>query len=550
LGTQPHWLAGHRIGGFAPEEKETFNRKIIMIMKTTAKMGTLGAALSLVLAAGCAHRTTQYSSYDQSYQTYSPNTRTYENAGPMYNNYTRNTVNKNYSYSPSTSENSTSITATSGNDQVLVTQIRQSLNNNPNLVEVVPNIQVSAQNGTIILNGTVPNERQKQAVETLVKNTSGVLNVNNQLQVNLSPTASKSADKSSRIYTEASSADSGSASGSATTESKGAATDSSALSSGSGSSSSSLSSTNRTSQSSPSQGLPPTSDRPDQEPRLYSTNNTGLSSGPQTSISTDRSAAVSAGVAASQSGTSGSQGGASQSGISGTQGGSAQSSTNQASSSDRSSKSSNGQASAGSATGSTAGSSPKSDNLSSAEHKDLSASADTGQKTSIYSNGPSASLTNDSSRSALYTSAGATADTSASSSNSPTQSGVENKGLSATGNSQTRRYSGANTNSSTTASAAAASTPNAFELNVQGASQADQAIGQKVISELRADTSLAALLPTVRVKIDNGKATLSGTVKSQEEKLKIETAVQKVTGITSVDNQLRVGTASGSLPLK
>jgi trimeric autotransporter adhesin len=489
-------------------------------MNTTTRLGSM---LSLLLAAGCAHKA-QYSSYDQTYTyPYGGGATTYENRSTTYNN--SRTYSPDYSssstanqtYSPSYSQNSTSV-KTTGNDQVLITNIRQSLNNNPNLAEVLPNIQVSAQNGTIILNGTVPSEQQKQAVETMVKSTSGVLNVNNQLQVNLSPTASKSSDKSNRTYSGGTASTPGDVSGSLSTESKGSANDSSASSSGS---SSSLSSTNRSNQSGPSQGLPPTSDRQDL-PRLYSTNNTGISTSPQSSTSGGRSAAASAGIAASQSGTSPqsptnqsatSQGGASQAGISGSQSGTAQ-------------------ASGG-----------KSDNLSSAEHKDLSASADTGQKTSIYSNGPGASVTNNASRSSLYTSAaGGAGDTSASSSNTVSQSGAENKGLSATGNAQSRRYRAGDTNSSTTASAAA-STPGTFDVNVQGASQADQAIGQKVISELRADTSVAALLPTIRVKIDNGKATLSGTVKSQEEKLKIETAVQKVTGITSVDDQLRIGTS-------
>jgi len=505
-------------------------------MKTTAKFTTVVSLLVLGVA-GCAHRT-HYSSSQQTYPAYaSPNTRTYENPGMTYDSYNSSTYSPGYNssstvnqYSPSTtSQSSTSVTA-SGGDQVLITQIRQSLNNNPNLVEVVPNIQVTAQNGTVILNGTVPNEQQKQAVETLVKSTAGVVNVNNQLQVNLSPTASKSADKSSRTYTGESIPSSAAAdvSGALSTESKGSANDSSATSSGSSSASSSLTSTNRSNPSTPSQGLPPTSDRPDQEPRLYSTNNTGISNGPQSSISRERSAAISAGIGASQSGTtqqSGTRqsgatpGASSQSAISATQSGTAQSPS-------------------------------KSDNLSSAEHKDLSVSADSGQKTTIYSNGPSASLTNNSSRSSLYTSTNGAGDASASASNTVSQSGVDSKGLTATGNSQTRRYSGTNTNSSTTTSAAAATNPESFEVNVQGVSQADQAIGQKVISELRADTSLAASVPTIRVKIENGKATLSGTVKSQEEKLKMETAVQKVTGITSVDDQLRVGGALAPAPLK
>ena len=45
----------------------------------------------------------------------------------------------------------------------------------------------------------------------------------------------------------------------------------------------------------------------------------------------------------------------------------------------------------------------------------------------------------------------------------------------------------------------------------------------------------------LRIRIENGKATLRGTVKTEDEKKKIESAVQQVTGVTSVENQLRVG---------
>lgn len=490
-------------------------------MKTMAKFGTF---LSLVLVAGCAHRA-QYSKYDQTYQTYtSPNTRTYEN--PSFRNNTYNSSTYSPSYSSSVNETvspslSQTTSVSSANDQVLVTQIRQSLNNNPNLAEVIPNIQVTAQNGTVILNGTVPNEQQKQAVETMVKSTAGVMNVNNQLQVNLSPTASKSLDKSGRTYSGAAAA-SADVPGSLPAESKGAAADS--TNSLSGSSSAALTSTNSSNPSTPSQGLPPTSDRQDL-PRLYSTNNTGISNGPQSSLSGDRSAAVSAGVAASQSGTS-LPSGTNQNGTSQGQSGTSQSAT---------ANTQSGTAQSVAGTG---------------EHKDLSASADTGQKSAIYSNGPSASVTNNSSRSTLYTATGRTTDDSLAGTNSAGQPGAEDKDLTATGNSRSRRYAGTNTNANTTVSTAAATSPETFETNVQGASQADQAVVQKVISEMRADTSLAALLPGIHVKIENGKAILSGTVKSQDEKLKLETAVQKVTGVTSVDNQLRIGSTSAPAPIR
>src|SRR5207253_2771379 len=205
---------------------------------------------------------------------------TYDNRSTTYNSSVRATTESptsnnnntavNQTYSAAAGQQSSKEAATANtSDQTLIVQVRQALNNNPNLTEIVPNIQVTANNGVINLVGTVPNEQQKQAVETAVKSTTGVVNVNNQLQVSLSPTSSKSSDKASRIYSNGTS-QAPSASG---TSSPGAAQ-----------TSSSSSVSNRIDNS--SHGLPPTSDRPDQEPRLYSTNNTGLSVSPQASIGT------------------------------------------------------------------------------------------------------------------------------------------------------------------------------------------------------------------------------------------------------------------------
>src|SRR5207249_6686201 len=51
------------------------------------------------------------------------------------------------------------------------------------LAPLVPNLQISFQNGTVVLAGNVPSEQEKQKIETIVKSTTGVVNVNNQLQV-------------------------------------------------------------------------------------------------------------------------------------------------------------------------------------------------------------------------------------------------------------------------------------------------------------------------------------------------------------------------------
>jgi len=81
---------------------------------------------------------------------------------------------------------------------------------------------------------------------------------------------------------------------------------------------------------------------------------------------------------------------------------------------------------------------------------------------------------------------------------------------------------------------------------VQGATEADRAVGQQITQQLRTDSSLAAVLPLIRINIENGKATLRGSVKSEDQKKQIETSIQQVTGVTSVDNQLKVSATDNS----
>ena len=50
-------------------------------------------------------------------------------------------------------------------------------------------------------------------------------------------------------------------------------------------------------------------------------------------------------------------------------------------------------------------------------------------------------------------------------------------------------------------------------------------------------------MSNLKIEVNDGKATLKGNVNSEDEKSKIEAAIQKVNGVTSVDNQLQVGAA-------
>jgi len=81
-----------------------------------------------------------------------------------------------------------------------------------------------------------------------------------------------------------------------------------------------------------------------------------------------------------------------------------------------------------------------------------------------------------------------------------------------------------------------------LRVSVRGTTEADRTLGQKIAQELRTDSSLAALLPLIKIQVETGKVTLRGNVKSEEQKKKIESAVQRVTGVATVEDQLQINT--------
>ncbi|HEU5124530.1 MAG TPA: BON domain-containing protein [Verrucomicrobiae bacterium] len=81
-------------------------------------------------------------------------------------------------------------------------------------------------------------------------------------------------------------------------------------------------------------------------------------------------------------------------------------------------------------------------------------------------------------------------------------------------------------------------------IQVQGTSPTDQTLAQQINQELRTDASLAAAISQVNVTVANGRVTLRGTVKNEVQKREIESAIQRATGVSSVDNQLRVSSTS------
>jgi len=76
----------------------------------------------------------------------------------------------------------------------------------------------------------------------------------------------------------------------------------------------------------------------------------------------------------------------------------------------------------------------------------------------------------------------------------------------------------------------------------QGASESDREITRNIRKELVATDALSTTAKNVKVITRDGKVTLRGPVKTEEEQKAIGDLARGVTGVTSVDNQLEVKT--------
>jgi len=125
-------------------------------------------ASTVLLAVGCAHE--------------ERSARTNETVSPGYG-YSA-PANGTYSSSPARDSGTSSLTgSTSESDNSIVAQVRENLQNDPEIAFVVPNIQITANNGAIILSGSVQSEEQKRQILSRVQKVAGVVTVNNQLNV-------------------------------------------------------------------------------------------------------------------------------------------------------------------------------------------------------------------------------------------------------------------------------------------------------------------------------------------------------------------------------
>lgn len=103
-----------------------------------------------------------------------------------------------YVYSTPSGQVISSGPARSPSDVALDTAIRAELNQYGDLASDASNVQVYSQNSVVTLTGTVRNERERAMIDALVRNSSGVAGVNDQLHVSYPPTGAYEAP---RVYT-------------------------------------------------------------------------------------------------------------------------------------------------------------------------------------------------------------------------------------------------------------------------------------------------------------------------------------------------------------
>ena len=328
---------------------------------------------SLLLIAGCSSWRDRHAQNDN-YRYSSANYGAYGNAGSSSTSGSTASSgsfeSSSRSFQPETSSGTSTQTGTqSSGDTTTVSQVQQQLRQDASLAPLVPGLQITAQNGTLTINGTVSSEQEKQKIETIAKSAAGVASVNNQLQV------SNQSQLNQPGTTENKSAIGGTSDQSTTSQSSG----------------------NQSSQE------------------------TSPASSPQSSTFTPQSSTA-----------------------------------------DRSSAE---QAALGQASQATT-------DTGTLQNQELSATSDRTDSNRVYGT---------------------------------------NQGFP--------------TFTATT--------------------DADRTLGQQVVQQLKTDPTMADTLAKIKFTIENGKVILRGTVKSEDQKKKIESAVQQVTGVSSVDDQIQVG-ASGA----
>jgi osmotically-inducible protein OsmY len=88
----------------------------------------------------------------------------------------------------------------SQSDQALADQLQQRLSSHPTLSGFAPNVRMHVQDGRVNLTGNVPSEQDREIITDLISSTSGVVSINDQLEISTVPTGRIS--QNARVYTD------------------------------------------------------------------------------------------------------------------------------------------------------------------------------------------------------------------------------------------------------------------------------------------------------------------------------------------------------------
>ena len=79
-----------------------------------------------------------------------------------------------------------------------------------------------------------------------------------------------------------------------------------------------------------------------------------------------------------------------------------------------------------------------------------------------------------------------------------------------------------------------------FNLHVQGLSETDRTLAQRVLDGLRTDSVVASMLPVVNIHVTDGRVILRGSVLNDEQRRSIVSAVQRGAGVNNVYDELQI----------
>jgi osmotically-inducible protein OsmY len=86
-------------------------------------------------------------------------------------------------------------------DRELEANLRSQVNRYGDLATTTPDLHISCSSGTVTLTGNVPSQRERDMIDSLVRDQSGVVSVNDQLQVGYTPSPTGVVSGVPRVYT-------------------------------------------------------------------------------------------------------------------------------------------------------------------------------------------------------------------------------------------------------------------------------------------------------------------------------------------------------------